>query len=169
MPARLSTRTGKTGGRTESGFHLKRNSVAGPHILPWQGPMPQRVYSFAARHDECPLRRECETSSHRQTIVSAEDRFFNSGRRRKVRSRIRAKRRPFRRAPNNFRASSVCPAAARPAICPSMSDNSKPPILVGSPAQKIPLTVVCCKSSTCTNPLRIWHASNCGNSVLGIR
>ena len=45
----LATRAGKIGGRTESCFHPKRNSVAGPQILPWHGPIPQRVCNFAAR------------------------------------------------------------------------------------------------------------------------
>ena len=32
--AKVSTRAGKTGGRTESGFHLKRNCVTGPQTRP---------------------------------------------------------------------------------------------------------------------------------------
>src|SRR5579864_777762 len=70
--AKVSTRAGKTGGRTESGFHLKRNWVAGPHTRPWQGPIPQRVCSLAARHEVCCRRREYGTSSQRQTVVSGE-------------------------------------------------------------------------------------------------
>src|SRR5580692_2135991 len=56
--AKVSRRAGNTGGRTESGFHLKRNSVAGPQTRPWQGPMPQRVCNLAERHDVCCCRRE---------------------------------------------------------------------------------------------------------------
>src|SRR5690242_20811243 len=63
---RLSTRTGKMGGRTDSGFHSSRNSRAGPHTRPWHGPMPQRVSSLAARQEACSRRRERETSSQRQ-------------------------------------------------------------------------------------------------------
>src|SRR5580698_2967802 len=56
--ARLSMRAGKIGGRTESALHPKRNSVAGPQTLPWHGPMPQRVCSFAVRHDVYACKRE---------------------------------------------------------------------------------------------------------------
>src|SRR5690242_21639505 len=55
---RLSTRTGKTGGRTDSGFHSSKNSRAGPQTRPWHVPMPQRVSSLAARQEECSRRRE---------------------------------------------------------------------------------------------------------------
>ena len=41
---------------------------------------------------------------------------------------------------------SSCPTAARPAICPSTSANSTPPMPVGSPAQKTPGTEVCWNS-----------------------
>src|SRR5580658_331394 len=56
--AKVSTRAGNTGGRTESGFQLNRNCVAGPQTRPWHGPMPQRVCSLAARHERCCRRRE---------------------------------------------------------------------------------------------------------------
>src|SRR5690242_5310557 len=88
---RLSTRTGKTGGRTDSGFHPSKNSSAGPHIRPWHGPMPLRVSSLAARQDACSRKRESETSSQRQTRVSGRGNSFNSGRRAKARSRAAAK------------------------------------------------------------------------------
>src|SRR5215469_7589892 len=39
---------GNTGGRTEALRHPKSASSAGPQIRPWQGPMPQRVCSFAS-------------------------------------------------------------------------------------------------------------------------
>src|SRR5579872_3277125 len=57
---RVSTRTGKTGGRTDSGCQPSKNSNAGPHTRPWQGPMPQRVSSLAARQEECSRRRESD-------------------------------------------------------------------------------------------------------------
>src|ERR1043166_7399565 len=48
---RLSTRTGSTGGRTDSARQPNKNSTAPPQTLPWHGPMPQRVCSFASRHE----------------------------------------------------------------------------------------------------------------------
>src|SRR5947209_3063332 len=50
---RLLILAGKIGGRTESVFQPKRKSVAAPHTLPWHAPIPQRAWSFAARHDFC--------------------------------------------------------------------------------------------------------------------
>src|ERR1035438_6870232 len=140
--AKVSRRAGKTGGRTESGFHLKRNCVVGPQTRPCQAPIPQRVCSLADRHDVCCRRREYETSSQRQTIVSGRGRLLNSARRRNVLSSNCAKRLAFLRLPNHALASVVRPAAAKPAIWPSMSANSTPPMLVGSPAQKTDEMVV---------------------------
>src|ERR1700728_2349743 len=47
---RLSTRAGKTGGRTDSIPHPKRTFAAAPHTRPWHAPIPQRVFNFASRH-----------------------------------------------------------------------------------------------------------------------
>src|SRR5579862_4158039 len=88
---RLSTRTGKIGGRKESTFQLNRNWVAVPQTLPWHGPIPQRVCNFAARHEVCSCKREYEISSQRQTMVSAVASFLSSERRWNARSRMRAK------------------------------------------------------------------------------
>ena len=167
--ARLSMRAGKIGGRTESALHPKRNSVAGPQTRPWHGPMPQRVCNFAVRHDVCACKREYGTSSHRQTNVSAAASCFNSDRNRKVRSSSRAKRFALPRSPNKDRALDNSLAAANPAICPSTSACSTPPMPVGSPAQKTPPTDVRCISSTRTKPSQIWHPTNSGSSVFGTK
>jgi hypothetical protein len=58
----LSTRTGNTGGLTDSNFQLNKNSAAAPQMRPWHGPIPQRVCSFAARHDSEDCNRSNVTS-----------------------------------------------------------------------------------------------------------
>lgn len=40
---KLSTDAGNNGGRTDSTFHPRRNSIAGPQTRAWHGPIPQRV------------------------------------------------------------------------------------------------------------------------------
>jgi hypothetical protein len=50
-PASVATSTGNSGGRGAGAFHPHRNSVAGPQIRPWHGPMPHRVCSLAWRHE----------------------------------------------------------------------------------------------------------------------
>src|SRR6185369_14003390 len=72
--------TGRTGGRTESGVHPRRNWVAGPQIRPWHGPIPQRDCSFAARQEPCGCSWLSVTSSQRQTMVSGAARRLSSGR-----------------------------------------------------------------------------------------
>ena len=129
----LLTLTGKIGGRTDSAFQPNRNSVAAPQILPWHGPIPQRVCNLAARQESLARKRSNVTSSQRQTIVSALASFFNSGRSRNVISNVVANLRCFERYENNSRATLFFSHAASPAISPSTSDNSNPPIPVTSP------------------------------------
>ena len=162
---------GNTGGRTESGFQPKRNCVAGPHTRPWHGPIPHRVCNFAARHEPMPLQ-----TGIGNVLASANNRLCgeashcSSGRRRNVRSSRRAKRRACVRSPNNFRASAVRPAAARPAICPSTNANSTPPMPVGSPAQKTPRTDVSLKVVDLHITVRsILQPSNGCSSTFGTR
>ena len=77
--ARLETEQGNSGGRTESARQLKRNSAAVPQMRPWQGPIPQRVWSLAARQVACWLRPAWRTSSQRQTTVSSAGRSLSRG------------------------------------------------------------------------------------------
>jgi hypothetical protein len=58
------------GGRIDSRSQPNKKPVAAPHTRPWQGPMPQRVCSLAARHESYGPSRPRVTSSQRHTIVS---------------------------------------------------------------------------------------------------
>lgn len=85
-------RAGNMGGRMESAFQPKRKLVAAPQILPWQGPMPQRVWSLAARQEGWLRSAPKGTSSQRQTMVASVGRVLSSGRRAKALARRAAKR-----------------------------------------------------------------------------
>ena len=89
--ARVASDAGIEGGRISSGCHPNRKALAGPQTLPWHGPMPHRVWSFASRQLCAVANAERFTSSHRQITVSSRDNVAISSRTRNAVSRFRPK------------------------------------------------------------------------------
>ena len=120
--ARLSTRTGRSGG--EPNPDSSRIEIqCGPQIRPWHGPIPQRVCSFAARQECMALKPGIGN-----IFAAAYDRFGEA--RLRVRPQTEmcdpasARRlRTFLVREEFAEPLPVRPAAARPAISPSMSDR----------------------------------------------
>ncbi len=91
-PARVASDAGIEGGRNLSCSQPNRKAVTGPQTLPWHGPMPHRVWSFASRQLRAAANAERFTSSHLQMTVSSRDSVAISGRTRKAVSKYRPKR-----------------------------------------------------------------------------
>src|ERR1700751_1213770 len=79
----------KTGGLPNTRSTLeaplpRRNENAGPHTLPWHGPIPIRRCNFARRQFWNWLTSPKVTSSQRHRIVSSAGKFLRAGERRKL-------------------------------------------------------------------------------------